>query len=753
MPVKDGLTYAFNSIFFLIINLYMAHHFLPTTYAIFAISIVVHFLSLRLLQRGYGEGIYSSASEKDSHHNPRVLVFIMVLSNALYAFIYISSRSNFNHLESFVLLILLSNFTLIIEFNYWELRRASQFESIQNIEIVINLLCIFLVFLSIMFFDSVVLPLCILVSKSLLFLLYLLKSRYKNIPSQRLFRNLSLPGDKKLFVIELGCMLASMASFLFLLNSKSNSLADYRLVYAIFSPLTFYIGMERYVFGRDARGNTFKLVSISFFSLACLFLLLFFSTIQETFFGSFRNISAFLITLILFDIFLVFFNSLLISKFPSTTQNKHVSNSRITWFLFSLAIIYPITLTNNSIQIAFLLLIPTLAANLTLIVDLTFTSAAKEIKLVKIFGNFTPRSLKSFTIKFLSHFVNLLFDKLRIPISDQVFFIGYPNFEDQGYAIAKECRSRNIPLYLLVSGTAYLKNDEDFLGMVIPVSSRSIRAIFFLKTSKWIIFTHGISAASYLRKDQVSINVWHGTPIKKIGFADGREIQDSTFLTIDPNFEKAYSGMYSPTVPSPKKLPFGLPRNDFLKPIEVGALKSRKIIWMPTYRKASVGDLRTDGSPGQFGFGVGENELIQIDKVLRTLKVFLDIKFHPMSNCSLPESLTNIRIFVNGKANGTFYSHLNQYDALISDYSSIMLDFLYTRKPILVFAPDFVNYKETRGFTLDLTLSIEATFCKDVEDLVAAIGEIYQDDRVQSLKNMTLVKPAASSMLFDFLLT
>ena len=296
------------------------------------------------------------------------------------------------------------------------------------------------------------------------------------------------------------------------------------------------------------------------------------------------------------------------------------------------------------------------------------------------------------------------------------------------------------------------KNTEKFSGLVIPIPRKSIWSIYHVKTSRWVFFTHGLSLSLINRKDQISINVWHGTPIKRIGFSDGKMIQNSTYLTMDPNFEIAYEGMFSPNPPHPQSLPFGLPRNEFLRAAVLGELKTRKLIWLPTYRQSALEDQRMDGTPGQYGFGVDKSDLLQIDKELRDLKVFLDIKFHPMSNCSLPDIFTNIKIFDDGSDSRMLYEKLNDYDALISDYSSVILDFTYTKKEIFIFAPDKRKYQSSRGFTFDFGEVIDAKNCSDVNALISNVREIYSHETVHSLNNSMIEGSPTSSMLFTFLL-
>lgn len=103
------------------------------------------------------------------------------------------------------------------------------------------------------------------------------------------------------------------------------------------------------------------------------------------------------------------------------------------------------------------------------------------------------------------------------------------------------------------------------------------------------------------------------------------------------------------------------------------------VLWAPTFR-GNASD----------PFLVGKEDILKLQKELGLEWVVL-IKAHPyidrqqlISNCKIPaEKLLPI------------------IDVLITDYSTILFDYMLYEKPFVLFAPDFDEYQKQRGFYID----------------------------------------------------
>lgn len=282
----------------------------------------------------------------------------------------------------------------------------------------------------------------------------------------------------------------------------------------------------------------------------------------------------------------------------------------------------------------------------------------------------------------------------------------------------------------------YVTNDPQFVGRENFVKKGSFKAFFYLLRAKAIIISHGIldvSPCGFFGKFNI-IQSWHGTPIKRIGF-------DSIILKLrsERNIIKSLTlimglirQLISPKIiflsPSEKVSvifksvfrPFlrgvwetGYPRNDIFfnkclrdnKIIEKMGLKkfNEIILYAPTYRKK-----------GEILKPFSEDTLEEIDRLLRERNWVLLVKKHP--NTKKIEILeTNNIIDVSNQL--TDVQELLPYvDILITDFSSIIYDFMITNRPVILYTFGLSEYSE--GFLYDLFRVFSGLVVKDEKELV-----------------------------------
>lgn len=213
---------------------------------------------------------------------------------------------------------------------------------------------------------------------------------------------------------------------------------------------------------------------------------------------------------------------------------------------------------------------------------------------------------------------------------------------------------------------------------------------------------------------QIYLNTWHGTPLKKMGCDNRPEIISMgnvmrNLLCADylvfPNeyMEEKMSGaymlreLYKGTV-----LQEGYPRNDIFQYPEKGeALKKksslegkRLIAYLPTFR--------------------GSFHQVEEKKSIQILKKSFEIWDHNLESQDL--ILVKLHPFVRTEIDFCEYSHirtfpeewdtnegLNACDALITDYSSVMYDYLNSRKKIILYTYDLDAYMGVRGIYDDIS--------------------------------------------------
>ncbi|MGK4360946.1 bifunctional glycosyltransferase/CDP-glycerol:glycerophosphate glycerophosphotransferase [Ectopseudomonas chengduensis] len=236
-----------------------------------------------------------------------------------------------------------------------------------------------------------------------------------------------------------------------------------------------------------------------------------------------------------------------------------------------------------------------------------------------------------------------------------------------------------------------------------------------LATANYVVTNSRVPTYFNKRSGQRLINTWHGTPIKTLGASMLSGVQDigrnqNQFLMSDfllyPNefsrdrmlrdfcLDRLYKG---------KVVLQGYPRNDafFRNDLDVEGLyqslrlKGKRVfLYMPTWRGISIGGINKD----KYG-----RELVAmfstLDEQLNEDVVLL-VKLHQsVAMNDLGVEFKNIR-FVPESSD--IYEVLTLADALVTDYSSVMFDYLYSSKPVVLFLYDYEHYARERGFYFDV---------------------------------------------------
>lgn len=252
-----------------------------------------------------------------------------------------------------------------------------------------------------------------------------------------------------------------------------------------------------------------------------------------------------------------------------------------------------------------------------------------------------------------------------------------------------------------------------------------------LATAKYLITDNSFPPYFIKKSGQVYLNTWHGTPLKRLGRAD---ITNSTsignvqknFLTADyllqPNSytkEVMMKDYMVDRVYGGRVVVADYPRNDvlFTKPLEVELRtkfnpNGKKIIaYMPTWR------------------GTGRNanvkqQINEAEEIIRSIEKSLSenemlyVNFHFLIGNQIDFSqFEKVRAF---PAEYETYDFLAICDCLISDYSSVIMDFAQTGKDVIMYMYDYEEYLSQKGFYFDIRkLPFKQAY--NMEELVEAI--------------------------------
>ena len=262
------------------------------------------------------------------------------------------------------------------------------------------------------------------------------------------------------------------------------------------------------------------------------------------------------------------------------------------------------------------------------------------------------------------------------------------------------------------------------------------RGLYYFLTSKYFFYSFGKYPIKPSKKQMV-VNLWHGMPLKKIGNLEyGLENIDYNFFTklvsssdlFTPIMKTAFNAK------DEQMLLVGNIRNDEL----FEEKKDKNIIWMPTYRNSK----NYHDSQDAFIFSLDESEFEDINTILAEYEYHLYIKLHPLeeSQFKFKNNYSNIHMLsedIISQHYGTLYKFLGTTSALITDYSSVFLDYYLLDRPVAFTINDYEEYKEKRGFVFDDIKSLMAgpTISNLEELLKFLLSVINSEDEFYIVRN------------------
>ena len=252
------------------------------------------------------------------------------------------------------------------------------------------------------------------------------------------------------------------------------------------------------------------------------------------------------------------------------------------------------------------------------------------------------------------------------------------------------------------------------------------KAVKLRINAKYIFFTNGINdIGTYdLSQGSVKIALWHGMPLKKMLYASNSlQKRNKNLIRF---LQYIYLKIYNPTQRSisiatsikTKELLVksfelaeksvyitGQPRNDILFDSSIAIKVKRQlshcsnekfILYMPTWRQFGQNDIYLDSIIEQ----LRKDKLFLSNLERKNIKLY--IKPHPRINIK-GEGCGNI-IVLKDLLDIDTQELLAASDILITDYSSVFIDYALLERPIYFFTPDIEEYKKVGN---DLFLSFE----------------------------------------------
>lgn len=219
--------------------------------------------------------------------------------------------------------------------------------------------------------------------------------------------------------------------------------------------------------------------------------------------------------------------------------------------------------------------------------------------------------------------------------------------------------------------------------------------------AKIAFFTHGIGdVAPTVPGTTVTVNLWHGFPMKRMGYDSNRDLArirlrekfhlGSVYSRWDymlASNEISLRALMSAThLPRSRFLLSPQPRNRILK--EARFHRGEDVaLYMPTFRD--------DGNVDHIAQLLSWWEFVYAETGVR-----LCVNLHPLEATPVAFAEKNANWLVSPDdfcSSPDPQGKLAKAGYLISDYSSVIFDFLITERPIILYAPDEREYIEQRG--------------------------------------------------------
>jgi CDP-glycerol glycerophosphotransferase len=265
-------------------------------------------------------------------------------------------------------------------------------------------------------------------------------------------------------------------------------------------------------------------------------------------------------------------------------------------------------------------------------------------------------------------------------------------------------------------------------------------------SSRYIVANHRLGDWFQRHPDQVVLQTWHGTPLKKLG-SDVKEVHFAYAPGMKKALQSPRSGPKTPTLPewsylvSPNAfsteifrrafkfkgeiIEAGYPRNDVMYSPEAASIAAsvRARVGVPAGKKVVMyaPTWRDDQFYGRGRYKADWRiDLEHFAKVLGDDHVLL-VRLHPNVVDGAPKHPLVYDV--------SAYPDISELylitDVMVSDYSSVMFDFANTGRPMLFFTYDLAHYRDKlRGFYFDFEAEAPGPLLESSADLIEALRSV-----------------------------
>lgn len=298
----------------------------------------------------------------------------------------------------------------------------------------------------------------------------------------------------------------------------------------------------------------------------------------------------------------------------------------------------------------------------------------------------------------------------------------------------------------LICVEKYLKHFHNDYEVIMLRETRSgcfienIKTKYYLLSSFVLIIDHKIPR--YLSGHRRKIfNTWHGIPLKTIRYLDSDRFNENFLrregrlisgLVCSSELDRAVMSACFQVHPS-KCILSGLPRNDILLGGDdlvwfddeqesklIDEIDGRYVIsWMPTYR----GTWNEENVISPFS----TQDEIELIEILEKNNCVLLVRPHKFSKIQDLNLLRDKGLIINGEQYLNTNLILKYTDLLITDYSSVWLDYSLKSDKIILFTYDEDEYQNERGTIYPLDSVFKGKMANDFVSLKKEIFSLLHE--------------------------
>lgn len=334
-----------------------------------------------------------------------------------------------------------------------------------------------------------------------------------------------------------------------------------------------------------------------------------------------------------------------------------------------------------------------------------------------------------------------LLQRVVEPSRLRVCYISMPDFSDNAYFMYRHVLENrrvlehvwlveNVELASHIIARHVELDRGKGLSNVRVYKKKSIRGYFAYLACFCTFHTHGAYTFSKWIHKRHIVSLWHGMPIKCIGKLDssnphGRPVFGTLHIATSTFFR--YINATAFDVPLDKVHVCGMPRCKALRDgflsdkqradtLEILNISGKKVVlWMPTFRVLAKSRMNAEARRS-FLDDVNESLLKEIDMIAEEYGCVVIVKLHPFDPLNYENiglGLKSIKLITSQewiKSQIQLYELVACSDALMSDLSSILIDYLVTGRPMATLGFDEKTYSRDLTFPLEMLHSIDGFY-------------------------------------------